>query len=262
MKMTILLLEVVLAMVGFATAWDINDQMQYAYQKTASQQTGQPLSWLSLAQSDADFASGTAYGADQASVANGPEIINGKLQTANSNTSLPYTNDSLSQSQDGSTTGTTAAPDLESPDGITASGQAADPESISQFYGSNTSVTDGVYALFLQKEGVDLSIADILGTVAIGGNRPEASGQGETQYSSAIETGASSFIVKANLGEPTTAGFDQIQAEGSIPTTSGGDSTYAGIGSVGANQVETQMADSTGFQMTSQWSSSNPTFNI
>lgn len=274
MKTIILLLAAILAMVGFAVAWETTEQMQYGYQKSVSTQTGQNLSWLSSAQSNAYFTSGTAYGSDQASVVNGQTTIFAPLQTAPGSSTVPDTHNSISQG--GVAVVTTAAPDLENPDGVKFSGQAATSEvvSLSGLYAGDLAANGGVYALFNQKEGVGLSNANVLGTTNGGGDWPSTTNTvnnnkvTEPQYSAAIETGSGSFVVDAILGQTTTTGFQQLQAEGAVPTMNGSQSTYAGFGGAfttntnGITQVETQVAGSSAFQMTSQWSNSNPIFNV
>jgi hypothetical protein len=71
MKLTIAALAV-LAMVGSAMAWDINEELQYTYTKNAYQQAGADLVAPQIvgAKSGAYFSEPSAYGTAQAKVTN------------------------------------------------------------------------------------------------------------------------------------------------------------------------------------------------
>lgn len=257
---TIVLLVAVLAMVGFASAWETTEQMQYAYQKSVSMQAGQDLTWLTGATSSAQYQSNTAYGQSNAFVSNGVTAIVAPLQTVTGSTSLPDTHNTLTQT--GSATTTTSAPDLENPAGIKISGTASTSEDLhlSGNYGGCT----GVAAEALLKEnavvGVDgTNVAGITNNPATNpGNWPSTSTSSENPFTGMIETANSnSYVVEADIGASTTSGFQQIQAVGALPTMSGSSSSYAGFSGAyatsGMPSVETSVAGSTGFGMFGTW---------
>lgn len=283
---TILVLLAVLAMIGFAAAWETTEQMQYAYQKSISQQAGETTSWLQGATSNAGFSSNSAYGTDKASVSNTLTTLSANLQTAPGSTSVPDTHDSLSQG--GSATFATNAPDLENPAGVKASGTATTSQTVSLsglYCGDLATVTNGqrggVYALFDQTAATGLNGAntnvDVVGNANTAGDWPMVTDTytgtpvTEPKFSASVETPTGQYgnteFVEATLGQAISSGFEQLQAVGATPTMSGSQTNYAGFAGAfnptgGVVQVETQVAGTGAFQMYNTWGNTNPAFTV
>ena len=296
---TIIFLLAVLAMIGFASAWDTTEQMQYVYQKLVNTQAGQNLEWMNGAKSSASYQSNTAYGQSNAAVSNtlvstyAPIYQVGGYYTG----TWGDTNDSLTQT--GGATTTTSAPDLESPADTKISGQATTSTDLhlSGNYGGAECTNVNTEALFSQHAAVGVGSINVVGqtnnpgtydpnTGIVSDDWPHTTGDSagnptaepwsppywgspyENPFSAAIRSASGNQYVdtgtnwiEADLGQSTTAGFEQIQAEGALPTMSGSSSAYAGFsGAYNLNagqmpQIETMVADSTGFGMFSNWGS-------
>ncbi|MGA9098042.1 MAG: hypothetical protein WB392_03835 [Methanotrichaceae archaeon] len=257
---TIILLLAVLAMVGFAAAWDTTEQMQYAYQKTVNEQANQNLDWLSSATSSAQSSSQTGYGPSNTYVSNGVTAIVAPLQNVatGSLSTAPDTSNSITQS--GSAEVTTSAPDLQNPAGIKFAGTASTSElvSLSGNYG-NPCGGVAAEALLTQKADVGVGGVNVAGITNNPAwnpdNWPETTTSSENPMTGMVETSWNTNVVEASIGASTTSGLQQIQAEGALPTMSGSSSSYAGFsGAYSTNsgympQVETSVAGSTGFGM-------------
>ncbi len=258
---TIILLLAVLAMVGFAAAWDTTEQMQYAYQKTVNMQAGQNLDWLSSATSSAQSSSSTGYGTSNTYVSNGVTSIVAPLQNVvtGCTSTAPDTSNSITQT--GGATVTTSAPDLENPAGVKISGTATTSEELS-LSGNYGNPCGGVAAEALLTQEADVGVGGVnVGSVTNNpytSNWPTTGTASENPFTGMVETTSGSYVTEANIGATTTSGFQQIQAEGAYPTMSGSSSSYAGFsGAYALNgampQVETSVAGSTGFGMFSTW---------
>jgi len=282
---TILVLLAVLAMIGFAAAWESTEQMQYAYQKTITQQAGETTGWLQGATSSAQSSSTSAYGTDHTSVSNTLTTLVANLQNAPGITSQPAQPDTdNSISQGGSSTFTTAAPDLENPAGVKISGSATTTQTValSGLYCGDNANNQGVYALFDQSAATGINGAgenvDVVGNANTGGDWPTVTDTytghsvTEPQFSAAVETPNGIYgdteVVDVTLGGAITSGFQQLQAEGAVPTMSGSQTNYAGFaGAFSASgtkpvQVETQVAGTGAFGMYNTWGSTNPNFGV
>ena len=217
------------------------------------------------------------------------DVISGSTSTT------PDTSNSITQT--GGATSTTSAPDLENPAGIKESGTATTSEdlSLSGNYGGAACTNSNTEALFTQHAAVGIDGVDVVGQTNYPGtygnpdtdqassNWPATTGSQagsgtwtapywgspyENPFSAAVECagpnlsgylGTGSYWVEADLGQSTTAGYEQIQAEGALPTMSGSSSAYAGFsGAYNTNagqmpEIETMVAGSTGFGMFNNW---------
>lgn len=304
---TIILLLAVLAMVGFASAWETTEQMQYAYQKEVATQAGQHLEWLNGATSTATTQSNTAYGQSNSNVSNtlvyayAPTFpvckeYDSTTQQALTDQHNPNTHDTLTQT--GGSISTTSAPDLESPAGIKMSGQATTSTDLhlSGNYGACICSNSNTEALFTQHAAVGTDSVNVAANTNPAGTNvgnpntqtassdwPHTSETGngnwqnpylgqpnENPFSAAVECASmGSYWVEADLGQSTTVGYDQIQAEGASPTMSGSSSAYAGFSgayrttnpwnsdTTNNPSIETMVAGSTGFEMSNNWNTAN-----
>lgn len=300
---SIILLLAVLAMVGFAAAWDTAEQMQYAYQKEVDTQAGQHLEWINGATSSATTSSNTAYGQSNSNASNTLVSTYAPIYQVGGyyHGTWGDTHDTLMQT--GGSTATTSAPDLEAPADKKISGGATTSTDLhlSGNYGGANCTNVNTEALFSQHAAAGVGTVDVAANTNPAGTNigdpnhqtassdwPHTSGANagnpvaepwsapywgspyENPFSACVESASGTEYVdtgtnwvEADLGQSTTVGYDQIQAEGASATMSGSAGAFAGFsGAYNLNpgqmpKVETMVAGSTGYEMTNSWSTAN-----
>jgi hypothetical protein len=207
----IALLAATVALIGFASAWDSTNYLQYQYTKVVNTQAGEHLDWFGPS-SGAEFGSSGAYGAESAHVASSVEDIQADLTPVYGTT--PNTHDVLTQY--GSATIGTKSPDLQNPSGAIMFGTATSGQNL-ELSGNFAGI---IQALFSNTADVGVS-----GFTASTAPKVDSNGDKDPLFSAQIDTGDAN-IVDANLGQSATVGFQQINAIGAEPTLSGGVQTW------------------------------------
>lgn len=243
---TILAVMALLAMVGFAAAFDSLETLTYTYTKDINYEAGEELGWLNGATSGAQSSSCTNYGQAKIDIDNKLCNVDDNLKCIGQK--LSNTEDTLTQEGVGAVY--TAAGDYQKPCEVKMAGfaKASQEVTVSGLFASEYCWHDpvcvpgywegsgcfrhwvpgytipGYYDTVPTTPAVEASMQQC---AVVGIDGFAVKGVGEV--SGTVNTGISTKIVDANIGQSTSVGFEQLQAVGAKPLMSGETTGWAGF---------------------------------